>query len=128
MRARPVQGEPVSPSERPPAPSSSPGATSRGAASAPRAPYVQENARSQLTVQFPPDCGSAVGQAPEAPPRARPEPLGAAVCPTPLLPIRASSEPPEPFPDGHPRRSAVVSGLSAATLLPAPKSSRIFRR
>ena len=53
MRARPVQGEPVSTSERPPAPSSSPGATSKGAASAPRAPYVQGNARSQFNGSVP---------------------------------------------------------------------------
>lgn len=53
MRARPVQREPASTSDRPPAPSSSPGATSRGGASAPRAPYVQENARSQFNGSVP---------------------------------------------------------------------------
>lgn len=93
----------------------------KGAASAPRAPYVQENARSQFNGSVPARLRQrGRSGAPRLRPARAPRLWGPPSAPPPRLPIAASSEPPEPFPDGHPRRSTVVSGLSAATRLPAP--------
>ncbi|VCW84248.1 unnamed protein product, partial [Gulo gulo] len=80
MRARPAPGEPASTWERPSRVFSARRAAARSPAPLPRTQYALGSARATgLTVLAPRGCGRARGQPPEAPPRARLAPLGAAV-------------------------------------------------
>ncbi|KAJ8781372.1 hypothetical protein J1605_007812 [Eschrichtius robustus] len=130
MRARPVQGEPVSTSARPPAASSAP----RAAPETLRPPLAPRTSREThtagLTVLLPPGCAAlwapgARGPAPHPPyaPGSRRLPRPRRRHPGPGADSRL-----QPFPDGQSGARLPRLGLSAATRLLDPKSSRILRR